>query len=198
MLTALSGHYAGEGLPETFDLEKMRLPSVLPVSLPSQLVEQRPDLRAAQASLHAATASVGVAVANRLPLFNLFGNIGATSSQFRYLFNGSPQVLFWTVAGSVTQTIFDGFTLEQRQRAAEAGWNQAAKQYQTAVVTAFQNVADVLQAIERDKESLRWASKAVESAAKNRCLTLAVFVKWDGISSVQLQARPEFKGKLEN
>jgi NodT family efflux transporter outer membrane factor (OMF) lipoprotein len=198
MLVALSGHYAGDGLPETFDLNKMLLPPVLPVSLPSQLVEQRPDVRAAQANLHAATAGIGVAIANRLPLFNLFGNVGSMSSQFKYLFNASPQVLFWTVAGSVTQTIFDGFTLEQRQRAAEAGWDQAAEQYQTAVVTAFQNVADALQAIERDKESLRWASKAVESAAKNRCLTLAVFVKWDGISSVDLQTKPGFERKLKD
>jgi outer membrane protein TolC len=142
----------------------MRLPPDLPVSLPSQLVEQRPDVRAAQANLHAATAAVGVAIANRLPLFNLYGNIGQTSSQFKYLFNANPQFMFWTLAGSVTQTIFDGFTLEQKQRAAEAGWNQAAEQYQTAVVTAFQNVADALQAIERDKQSVKWAWVARNSA----------------------------------
>ncbi len=198
MLTALSGHFAGEGLREEFYFQRMGGPTVLPVSLPSQLVEQRPDVRAAQANLHAATAGIGVAIANRLPLFNLFGNIGTTSSQFKYLFNASPQVLFWTVAGSVTQTIFDGFTLEQRQHAAEAGWDQAAEQYQTAVVTAFQNVADALQAIERDKESLRLARKAMDSAAKNRCLTLAVFVKWDGISSVNLQTKPGFERKLKD
>jgi NodT family efflux transporter outer membrane factor (OMF) lipoprotein len=201
MLTALSGHYAGDGLPVKFDFQEMQLPRILPVSLPSQIVEQRPDVRAAQANLHAATAAVGVAIANRLPLFNLFGNIGTTSSQFKYLFNASPQVLFWTVAGSVTQTIFDGFTLEQRQRAAEAGWNQAAEQYQTAVVTAFQNVADVLQAIERDKESLRLARIAVKFAALNRCLTVAAFVQWDnhniGIEVKPKASDPRWKDKVE-
>jgi outer membrane protein TolC len=124
-------------------------------------------------------------------VFNLFGNIGSTSSQFKYLFNASPQVLFWTVAGSVTQTVFDGFTLEQRQRAAEAGWEQAAQQYQTAVVTAFQNVADALQAIERDKESQRFALAARDSAAKNRCLTVAVFVRWDGKNQINLPVKPK-------
>jgi NodT family efflux transporter outer membrane factor (OMF) lipoprotein len=196
MLATLSGHLAGEGLPEEFLLKDMRLPPDLPVSLPSRLVEQRPDVRAAQANLHAATAAVGVAIANRLPLFNLFGNIGQTSSQFKYLFNANPQFLFWTLAGSVTQTIFDGFTLEQKQRAAEAGWNQAAEQYQTAVVNAFQNVADVLQAIERDKQSVKWAWVARNSAAKNRCLTVAVFVGWDGVNQIKLPVSQSFEKKL--
>jgi NodT family efflux transporter outer membrane factor (OMF) lipoprotein len=196
MLAALSGHFAGEGLLEEFLLKDMRLPPDLPVSLPPQLVEQRPDVRAAQANLHAATAAVGVAIANRLPLFNLFGNIGQTSSQFKYLFNASPQLFFWTLAGSVTQTIFDGFTLEQKQRAAEAGWNQAAEQYQTAVVNAFQNVADALQAIERDKQSAKWAWVARNSAAKNRCLTVAVFVGWDGLNPIKLPVSQSFEKEL--
>jgi NodT family efflux transporter outer membrane factor (OMF) lipoprotein len=202
MLAALSGGFAGYGLPEVFELKEMRLPRDLPVSLPSQLVEQRPDVRAAEANLHAATAAVGVAIANRLPLFNLYGNIGQTSMQFKYLFNSNPQVLFWTLAANVTQTIFDGFTLEQRQHAAEAGWNQAAEQYQSVVVTAFQNVADALQAIVRDEQSARWAWAARNSAAKNRCLTLAVFVQWDGKGRPDLDvlpdpSDPQWKAKVE-
>jgi hypothetical protein len=133
----------GRGVTEEFWLKDMRLPRDLPLSLSSQLVEQRPDVRAAEANLYAATAAIGVAIASRLPLFNLYGNVGLMSSQFKYL-GLTPQTLFWTLAANVTQTIFDGFTLEQRQRAAEAGWDQATEQYRTVVVNAFQNVADAL------------------------------------------------------
>jgi NodT family efflux transporter outer membrane factor (OMF) lipoprotein len=185
LLAALSGQFAGVGLPEQFWLNEMQLPRDLPVSLSSRIVEQRPDVRAAEANLHAAVAAVGVAIANRLPLFNLYGNAGLMSSQFKYL-GLTPQTLFWTLAGSVTQTIFDGFTLEQRQHAAEAGWDQAAEQYQTTVVNAFQNVADALQAIDRDTDSVRWAAAAKEAAARNRCLTVAVFVKYNGQPGFQL------------
>jgi Outer membrane efflux protein len=86
------------------------------------------------------------------------------------------------MAGSVTQTVFDGFTLAQRQRAAEAGWHQAAKQYQSTVVTAFQNVADVLQAIQLDAESVNTATKAADAARHSLCLHVAAFVGYYGTS----------------
>jgi NodT family efflux transporter outer membrane factor (OMF) lipoprotein len=197
LLAALSGQFAGVGLPEEFELKNMQLPRDLPVSLSSQIVEQRPDVRAAEANLHAATAAVGVAIANRLPQFSLYGNAGLMSSQFKYLFNSNPQFIFWTLAANVTQTIFDGFTLEQRQRAAEAGWDQAAEQYQTAVVNAFQNVADALQAIVRDKEVVRWAAAAKDAAGKNRCLTAAVFVRYKG-GKFDLPLQPDLKKRVEN
>jgi len=171
LLTALSGHLAGEGLPERFDFASLHLPKELPVSVSSRLVEQRPDIRAAQANLHSAAALVGVAVANRLPQFNLSGNVGRTAMQFPHLFNPAPQFLFWTIAGSVTQPIFDGFTLEQRQRAAEAGWDQAAALYCSTVVTAFQNVADALQTVELDGNALRAATAAERAAEKSLRLT---------------------------
>jgi NodT family efflux transporter outer membrane factor (OMF) lipoprotein len=197
LLAALSGRFAGMGLPEQFWMKDMRLPRDLPVSLSSQIVEQRPDVRAAEVNLHAATAAIGVAIANRLPQFSLYGNAGLMSSQFKYLFNSNPQFIFWTLAANVTQTIFDGFTLEQRQRAAEAGWDQAAEQYQTAVVTAFQNAADALQAIDRDKESVRWAVAARNAAGKNRCLTIAIFVGYDGAQKFTLDAPPERRREME-
>ncbi len=105
--------------------------------------------------------------------------------------------MFWTLAANVTQTIFDGFTLEQRQRAAEAGWDQAAEQYQTAVVNAFQNVADALQAIDRDKEVVRWAAAAKDAAARNRCLTVAVFVRYNGENLRSRTCRRTEKQKLK-
>jgi NodT family efflux transporter outer membrane factor (OMF) lipoprotein len=124
LLAALTGQFAGAGVAGALSFTELQLPRDLPLMLPSQIVDQRPDVRAAEANLHAAGALVGVAIANRIPLFNITGNIGRTSSQFNNLGNPAPQLLFWTIARSVTQTIFDGFTLEQRQRAAEAGWNQ--------------------------------------------------------------------------
>jgi NodT family efflux transporter outer membrane factor (OMF) lipoprotein len=170
-LIAFSGHFAGEGLPERFDFASLHLPKQLPVSVSSRVVEQRPDVRAAEANLHTATALVGVAIANRLPVFNLSGNVGRMASQFPNLFNPAPEFLFWTIAGSVTQTIFDGFTLEQRQRAAEAGWDQAAAMYRSTVVTAFQNVADALQTVELDGAALRAAVAAERAAEKSLRLT---------------------------
>jgi NodT family efflux transporter outer membrane factor (OMF) lipoprotein len=195
MLAALSGQFAGVGLREEFFLKDMLLPRDLPVSLSSQIVEQRPDVRAAEANLHAAMAAVGVAIANRLPQFTLYGNAGLMSSQFKYL-GLTPQTLFWTLAANATQTIFDGFTLEQRQRVAEAGWDQAAEQYQSAVITAFQNAADSLQAIDRDKQALRWALEARDAAARNRCLTIAVFVKWNGYDDADLKVPPNKRRRL--
>ena len=183
------------GLLEEFLLKDMQLPRDLPASLSSQIVEQRPDVRAAEANLHAAMAAVGVAIANRLPQFTLYGNAGLMSSQFKYL-SLTPQTLFWTLAANATQTIFDGFTLEQQQRAAEAGWDQAAEQYRSTVVTAFQNVADALQAIERDKEVVRWAVAAKVAAVKNRCLTVAVFVEYDGTNAPKLDVSPPERREL--
>jgi NodT family efflux transporter outer membrane factor (OMF) lipoprotein len=170
-LVAFSGHLAGEGLPERFDFAGLRLPKELPVSISSHIVEQRPDVRAAEANLHSAAALVGVAIANRLPIFNLSGDVGRMASQFPNLFNPSPAFLFWTLAGSVTQTVFDGFTLEQRQRAAEAGWEQAADMYGSTVVTAFQSVADALQMVALDGDNLRAAIAAERAADKSLRLT---------------------------
>jgi NodT family efflux transporter outer membrane factor (OMF) lipoprotein len=175
LLTALTGHFAGEGLPERFTWSRLFLPKDVPLMLSSQIVEQRPDVRAAQANLHAVGALVGVAIANRLPLFNITGNVGRSGSQFNDLLNPAPPFLFWTVAGSVTQTIFDGFTLEQRQRAAEAGWEQVAEQYRSTVINAFQNVADALQAIKLDAVSVDKAIRAETAARENLCLTVAAF-----------------------
>jgi outer membrane protein TolC len=158
----------------------LRLPEDVPLALPSEIVTHRPDVRVAQANFHAASALVGVAIANRLPLFNLTGNIGRTSSAIGNLANPAPQFLFWTIAGSVTQPVFDGFTLEQRQRAAEAGLTQAAEQYQSALVTAFQNVTDALHAIRLDATSVARASQATTDALENLCLTAGGFAGYTG------------------
>ncbi len=170
-LTVLSGHLPGEGLPEKFEFTNLKLPRNLPVSLPSDLVAQRPDVRAAEENFHAACALVGVAIANRLPQFSLTGDIGRSGSLVKNLFSNNPAFYFYTGIASASQTIFDGFTLQQKQRAAEAGFDQAAAQYRLAVLTAFQNVADALYAIRYDTLALQKAILAEAATAKTLKLT---------------------------
>lgn len=164
-LIALSGYLPGEGVEPDFDFVQLKLPEELPVSLPSSVVKQRPDVLAAEANMHAATALVGVAIANRLPQFNIAANGGTMSSAISNVLNFSPPYSFWMIAGSATQVLFDGFTLEQKQRAAEAGLDQAAAQYRSAVVLGFQNVADSLQALDYDAKALRSAILGERAAA---------------------------------
>lgn len=170
-LIVLSGHLPGEGLPETFEFSNLKLPRTLPVLIPSDLVSQRPDVRAAEESFHAACALVGVAIANRLPQVSLTGDIGRSGTSINQLFSNNPAFYFYTGIASASQVIFDGFTLQQRQRAAEAGVDQAAADYRLAVLTAFQNVADTLYAIRYDTDSLKKAILAEKATAKTLQLT---------------------------
>lgn len=167
-MSALSGRPAGEGLPETFSYACLNLPRNLPISLPSTIVTRRPDVRAAEASMHAATAEIGVAIANRLPQFNLTANAGASIASLASL---SSPLVFWTLAGSASQLLFDGFSAAERQRAAEAGLDRAAALYRSAVLGAFQNVADVLQAIEADREAWEAAQRGEKAARTNLDMT---------------------------
>jgi NodT family efflux transporter outer membrane factor (OMF) lipoprotein len=170
-LTVLSGHLPGEGLRERFEFTSFKLPSHLPVSLPANLVAQRPDVRAAEENLHAACALIGVSIANRLPQVSLTGDIGRSGTSFANLFSNNPAFYFYTGIANASQVIFDGFTLQQKQRAAEAGFDQAAAQYRLAVLTAFQNVADALYAIKHDTVALEKAILAEVAAAKTLRLT---------------------------
>jgi NodT family efflux transporter outer membrane factor (OMF) lipoprotein len=170
-LTVLSGHLPGEGLSERFSFEGLKLPRRLPLSLPATLIAQRPDVRAAEANMHAACALIGVSIANRLPQISLTGTTGRSGTQFANLFSNNPAFYFYTGIANASQTIFDGFTLQQKQRAAEAGLDQAAAQYRLAVLTAFQNVADALYAIRHDTAGLEKALLAEQAAAKSLHLT---------------------------
>jgi NodT family efflux transporter outer membrane factor (OMF) lipoprotein len=162
LLAALAGRFPNEEMEEKFDLDALRLPQELPVSLPSKLVEQRPDVRAAQAQWHSASAQVGVAVANMLPQISITGAMGGASTQIGQMF--IPGNTFYNLTGSLTQTIFDAGALLHKKRAAEAGLDQAAAQYRSAVINAFQNVADTLHALQSDADALR-AAVAAERAA---------------------------------
>jgi NodT family efflux transporter outer membrane factor (OMF) lipoprotein len=162
-LTALIGRFPTQEPAEKFDLASLQLPQELPVSLPSKLVEQRPDIQSAEAQMHSASASIGVAIAARLPQFTLTGNAGTTANQINQLFI-TPGTAFWTLAGNVAQTVFDAGTLLHKQRAAEAAFDQAAEMYRSTVISAFQNVADSLHALQSDADTLK-AAYAAERAA---------------------------------
>jgi len=164
LISALTGAYAGSQEPrETFKLDDLRLPTELPVSVPSQLIEQRPDIRAAQAQLHAAGAQIGVATASMLPTFTINGDVGYTHVTLRRLFE--PAASQWLVAANVVQTVFDAGTLLHKLRGAQGTYDAAAWSYRGTVVTAVQNVADSLRAIENDADALK-AARDFERAAK--------------------------------
>jgi NodT family efflux transporter outer membrane factor (OMF) lipoprotein len=165
LLAFLTGRFPSEADFATFRLGSLRLPRRLPLSLPADLVRQRPDIRAAEASLRSANAQIGVAIANRLPKITLTGNRGTTAEKLAQLF--SPGTGFWTIAGNAAQTVFDAGTLEQKQRAAEETTNQAVAQYRSVVLAAFQNVADVLRALQADARAVEAATAAERSASQN-------------------------------
>ncbi|MGD0883945.1 MAG: efflux transporter outer membrane subunit [Thermodesulfovibrionales bacterium] len=169
LLAALAGRFPNEEPEETFEFAALSLPQEVPISLPSKLVEQRPDVRAAEEQLHAASAQVGVAVAAMLPNITLSGNLGSTATGIGQLF--TPGNGFWSLVGNLTQPIFQGGTLLHRERAAEAALDQAGAQYRSAVIAAFQNVADTLHALQSDADTLK-AAAAFEQASK-RSLDLA-------------------------
>jgi NodT family efflux transporter outer membrane factor (OMF) lipoprotein len=169
VLLALIGHFPSERMNDHPTLASLRLPRDLPLSLPSQLIEQRPDIRAAGAQLHEASAQIGVAVANMLPKFTLTADYGTAALTTATLF--TPGAAVWTLAASGTQPLFHGFTLLHQERAAKAAYDQADAQYRNTVLTAFQNVADALRALQLDAATLR--AQEVALRASSDTLTLA-------------------------
>jgi NodT family efflux transporter outer membrane factor (OMF) lipoprotein len=166
LLTALIGHLPSQEPAQKFELAALQLPQDLPVSLPSRLVEQRPDIQSAEAQLHAASASIGVAIAAQLPQFTLTGNAGTTANRISQLFI-TPGTAFWTLAGNVAQTVFDAGTLLHKKLAADAAFDEAAAMYRSTVIAAFQNVADSLHALQLDAETLKAAYAAERAAFKS-------------------------------
>ena len=162
LLTALAGQLSADEILQKFDLAHFNLPANLPVSLPGKLVEQRPDVRAAEANMRAASAQVGVTIAARLPNLVLSANGGSSAYNFAQSF--APGTGFYTLAASATAPIFDGFTLYHKQKAAEAALDQAEAQYRATVITAFQNVADALRALQSDARAVKAARRAEDTA----------------------------------
>jgi NodT family efflux transporter outer membrane factor (OMF) lipoprotein len=162
LLAALAGGFPSDDLPEKFELSGLQLPRELPLSLPSRLVAQRPDVRQAEENMRAASAQIGIAVANRLPNFMLSADVGSMALEADRMFQSGTG--FWTLAGSVTQPIFQGGALLHRQRAAQAAFTNASEQYRGVVLTAFQNVADTLNALQQDADALNAAASARDAA----------------------------------
>jgi NodT family efflux transporter outer membrane factor (OMF) lipoprotein len=163
LLRALVGKLPNQELEETFQLSSLTLPRELPLSLPSRIIEQRPDVRAAQEQLRSANAQVGVAIAAMLPQFSITGALGGAANEFPWMFrDGGP---FWNIIAGVTQPLFAGGTLLHTKRAVDQALLQAAAQYQQSVLTAYQNVADTLHAMLSDADELS-AAYAAERAAK--------------------------------
>jgi NodT family efflux transporter outer membrane factor (OMF) lipoprotein len=165
LLAVLAGRFPADtaDLPE-FDLKDFQLPEELPVSLPSSMARQRPDIRSAEEVLHAASAAVGVATANLYPQVTLSGQIGTAATRIGDLFGPGSSV--WGFGAGLLQPIFHGGALQATRRAEVAGYDQAAAQYRETVLQAFREVADVLRALEYDAMTLKAQSDA-EAAARD-------------------------------
>jgi NodT family efflux transporter outer membrane factor (OMF) lipoprotein len=172
-LSLLLGRFPADGRIPVIELTDLTLPVDLPVSLPSQLVEQRPDVRASESILHQATALIGVAEANLLPQLTLSGSFSSSSDVLGEFISFQNTVL--ELAAGVTQPIFRGGTLRAQRRAAIAQFERAAAQYRSTVLNAFTDVADVLAALQRDAEALQVQLYAEQTAAQSLEITTERF-----------------------
>lgn len=183
VLAALIGAFPSETQLPHIELEQLTLPSKLPISLPSELARQRPDIQAAEALLHAASAQLGVATANLYPQITLNGSYGWQSNFANNLF--SPHTKVWSLGGQILQPIFNAGALRAKRRQAIAGYEQAEAQYRQTVLQAFQNVADSLRAIENDARSFKAQTQA-EKAAQNALWLSQKQFRLGGISYLSL------------
>jgi len=164
-LAVLSGAAPGEAVLPEFEIEGFALPEDLPVSLPSSLVRRRPDIMASEALLHASSALVGAATADLYPRVTLTGSYGYESTRLGGLFESGANI--WSLAAGLTQPVFHGGELSARRRAAMAAYDQAAALYRETVLLAFQDVADVLRALDRDAAALKAQGEAAEAARRS-------------------------------
>ncbi|HEY4126625.1 MAG TPA: efflux transporter outer membrane subunit [Gammaproteobacteria bacterium] len=169
LLAVLVGEFPADATTGTVELSDLHLPEDLPLSLPSKLVEQRPDVQQAEANWHAASAQIGVAAANRLPNIEITGDAGSTALVFSQIFKSGTG--FWGVAAAITQPLFEGGTLMHQERAAEAAYDEAAAQYRSTVLNAFENVADTLTALDQDAKALQAAAVADQATKHSLDLT---------------------------
>jgi NodT family efflux transporter outer membrane factor (OMF) lipoprotein len=172
-LAILLGRFPAEAQIPVIELTDLELPVELPLTLPSKLVEQRPDIRASEAALHQASARIGVAEANLLPQINLSGSLTNGNNVFsEFLTFGSGG---YSIAAGLTQPIFRGGTLRAQQRAAVAAYDQAAALYRSTVLSAFADVADTLSALQRDAETLQVQLYAEQTAEQSLDITTERF-----------------------
>lgn len=185
----LSGQHPGESeLPE-FDLESLHMPKDLPLTLPSTLTRQRPDVRAAEALLHQASAQIGIATANLYPKITLSGSYGSEATKISDLFSGGSAV--WNLGAGVLQPVFRGGELRARQRVAVASYEQAQAQYKETVLLAFRHVADVLLALQTDMDNLSLQKESKDLSTQTLQLVQLQFkegaVSYLGLLNAQTQ-----------
>jgi NodT family efflux transporter outer membrane factor (OMF) lipoprotein len=168
-LALLVGRPPAEWNAPDFGLEEFNLPARLPLSLPSELVHRRPDILAAEAQLHAATAALGVATANLYPQISLTGSASLQANTLHALFDASAAA--GGLAGSLTAPLFDHGALRAKQRAAQEAMRASLANYEQVVLSSFTQVADALEALDHDQELLTSEQSAVAIAAQNLALT---------------------------
>lgn len=173
LLATLSGHNPSEWTPPPIRLEELNLPADLPVSLPAELVAQRPDLKAASAVAHDASANIGVATAALLPSFSLTGTIGGNASQTSQLL--AKQAQFWSFGAGAVVPIFNGFTLWYQRKAALDAYDQAMALYRQTLLAAILQVGDCLHALDHDADALQAEGLARASADESLQLIDANF-----------------------
>ncbi len=162
LLATLAGRPPSEWTSPQIDMADLTLPSDLPITLPSQLVRQRPDILTAEAQLHGASAEVGVATAALFPSFTLSGGYGVENTSFNNLFKNTSSI--WDFGANIAAPIFHGGTLQSRRSAAIEGYNQSLANYRQVVLSSFAQVADTLRALEHDAETLTAQTEALRAA----------------------------------
>lgn len=172
-LMAYLGRLPSQDRGESVRLEELRLPRDLPLTVPSLLVRQRPDIRSAENQVHLACANVGVATANMLPNVTLSASGGSQALALSALYG--PQTVAWSVAASITGPIFDAGSLFHTKESKVAALEQASAKYRSTVITSFQNVADSLRAIRSDAELLKAQVAAEKAAADSLEISLAQY-----------------------
>ncbi len=191
LIRALVGNLPNEDVPETFELSALHLPEELPLSLPSKLVDQRPDVRMAEEQLHAASAQYGVAIANTYPQFSITADIGGMADAPGWMFRRGGG--FFNVAADVAYTIFDGGALRAKSRAAQQALVQAGAQYRATVIAALQNVADTLHAIQSDAEALKAADTTAQAMQLTRDISRKSYAAGDISYQMMLMAEQNYQ-----
>jgi NodT family efflux transporter outer membrane factor (OMF) lipoprotein len=183
LLTALGGDYISAQSNDLFKLSELRLPKNIPVVLPSKLVRQRPDVRAAEANMHDAAARIGIAIGTRLPEFTINSLGGASAYHFDYLFQSGTTL--YNIIGGTNAPVFQGFTLLNKQKAAEANFDQANALYRSTVIQAFRDVADMLRSLQADTKAVEAATYS-ERVAKKQLEIIRAEMKIGAVSVLML------------
>jgi NodT family efflux transporter outer membrane factor (OMF) lipoprotein len=182
-LAVLIGRLPADAKLPELDFSNFRLPRELPLSVPSELLRQRPDVRQAEAILRQTNARIGVAEALMFPQLTLSGSYGTAATSTGNLFDPGTQL--WNLGANLLQPIFHAGQLQAQKRGAEAAYQQAFAQYQQTVLTAFQDVADVLLALEYDARTLKAQAEA-EAAARESLEVTQQQLKFGAVNYVQL------------